>query len=35
MLPTPVKYTLVAASAEGPTRLNAFDHAFWRRASAI
>ena len=27
MLPTPVKYTLVAASAEGPTRLNAFDHA--------
>lgn len=27
MLPTPVKYTLVAASAEGPTELNAFDHA--------
>lgn len=27
MLPTPVKYTLVAASAEGPTRLNAFDAA--------
>lgn len=27
MLPTPVKYTLVAASAEGPTKLNAFDHA--------
>ena len=27
MLPTPVKYTLVAASAEGPTKLNAFDNA--------
>ena len=27
MLPTPKKYTLVAASAEGPTELNAFDHA--------
>jgi arginine decarboxylase len=27
MLPTPVKYTLVAGGAEGPTRLNAFDHA--------
>lgn len=27
MLPTPVKYTLVSASAEGPTALNAFDNA--------
>jgi arginine decarboxylase len=27
MLPTPVKYTMVAAGAEGPTRLNAFDNA--------
>ena len=27
MLPTPKKYTLVAAGAEGPTRLNAFDNA--------
>ncbi|MBI2915068.1 MAG: arginine decarboxylase, pyruvoyl-dependent [Firmicutes bacterium] len=27
MLPTPVKFTLVAGSAEGPTPLNAFDNA--------
>ena len=27
MLETPRKYTLVAAAAEGPTRLNAFDNA--------
>lgn len=27
MLPTPTKFTLVAGSAEGPTRLNAFDNA--------
>ena len=27
MLPTPKKFTLVAGSAEGPTRLNAFDNA--------
>lgn len=27
MLPTPKKFTLVAASAEGTTALNAFDHA--------
>lgn len=27
MLETPSKYTLVAAAAEGPTRLNAFDNA--------
>lgn len=27
MLETPAKYTIVAAAAEGPTRLNAFDNA--------
>lgn len=27
MLPTPRKFTVVAGSAEGPTRLNAFDNA--------
>lgn len=27
MLPTPTKFTLCAGSAEGPTRLNAFDNA--------
>ncbi len=27
MLETPKKFTLLAGSAEGPTRLNAFDHA--------
>ncbi|BAS28977.1 pyruvoyl-dependent arginine decarboxylase [Limnochorda pilosa] len=27
MLPTPKRFTLVAAGAEGPTSLNAFDHA--------
>ena len=27
MLPTPHKFTLLAGSAEGPTRLNAFDNA--------
>mgnify|MGYP000984403822 FL=1 len=27
MLPTPTKFTLVAGSAEGPSRLNAFDNA--------
>ncbi len=27
MLPTPRKFTLLAGSAEGPTRLNAFDNA--------
>lgn len=30
MLDTPRKYTLVAAGAEGPTRLNAFDNALLR-----
>lgn len=27
MLPTPTKFTMCAGSAEGPTRLNAFDNA--------
>lgn len=27
MLPTPRKFTVMAGAAEGPTRLNAFDHA--------
>jgi arginine decarboxylase len=27
LLPTPTKFTLVAGSAEGPSRLNAFDNA--------
>lgn len=30
MLPTPQKFTLLAGSAEGPTRLNAFDNALLR-----
>jgi len=30
LLPTPKKFTLVAGSAEGPTRLNAFDNALLR-----